>query len=192
MSNELSARGVRNQATYFVLWRQSDGETFIASTPGWELEVVAHWGNYVIAAIERDHASGGSGLYEADMPAALAAGIYNYALFARAGSSPAITDGPPIATGWINWTGTADVLSSLINGSVVLSSAGLDSILVETGLNARQALSIIGSAVAGLLSGVVVGPTTIVLTGLNNSTVRITLSVDGSGNRTAVTLTPPP
>lgn len=70
-----------------------------------------------------------------------------------------------------------------------LSSAGLDSIVVETSVNPRQALSAILSACAGVLSGA--GTGTIVIEGGNVVTTRITATTDSSGNRSAVTLSLP-
>jgi hypothetical protein len=70
-----------------------------------------------------------------------------------------------------------------------LASAGLDTIVVETGVNARQALSPILAACAGVLAGAPAGPITI--KGGNVTTTRITADVDGSGNRTGVTLNLP-
>ena len=75
------------------------------------------------------------------------------------------------------------------SGRVQLDSAGLDQVVVETGVNARQALSPILAASAGLLVGA--GTGTIVIKGGNVSTTRITATTDSSGNRTAVTLTLP-
>lgn len=69
-----------------------------------------------------------------------------------------------------------------------LSSAGLDLVVIETGLNARQAISIIAAAEAGKTSGQGTAP---IFLGAGVSTQRISGTVDGSGNRTAVTLSPP-
>ena len=66
-----------------------------------------------------------------------------------------------------------------------LSSAGLDAVPVESGLNFRQAQSIIASAVAGLG-----GDTSGVYKGAGVATTRITFSASG-GERTAITLSPP-
>jgi hypothetical protein len=74
-------------------------------------------------------------------------------------------------------------------GSVVLSSDGLDNVVVETGVNARQALSPILAAAAGVLSGATTG--TIVVKGANVATTRITATTDANGNRSAVTLSLP-
>ena len=71
----------------------------------------------------------------------------------------------------------------------VLASSGLDSIQVETGVNARQALSPILAASAGVLIGA--GTGTIVIKGGNAVITRITASTDNAGNRTAVTLSLP-
>lgn len=74
--------------------------------------------------------------------------------------------------------------------SVRLAAAGLDSITVESGVNARQALSPILSASAGVLTGVGSG-TIVVRAGNNAGTTRITTTVDASKNRTGVVLNLP-
>jgi hypothetical protein len=73
---------------------------------------------------------------------------------------------------------------------VSLGTAGLDAITVETGINARQALSPILAAAAGALSGATTSTVAIAAAG-NPSTNRISATVDGSGNRTAITLNLP-
>lgn len=70
-----------------------------------------------------------------------------------------------------------------------LASDGLDEIAVEAGVNARQALSPILAASAGVLLGA--GTGTIVIKGGNVATTRITASTDANGNRTSVALTLP-
>jgi hypothetical protein len=84
---------------------------------------------------------------------------------------------------------TGDSYARLGSG-VSLTSAGLDTVHVETGLNARQALAIIASACAGVLSGASGTDIAIAAAGVP-ATNRIAATVDGDGNRTAVTLTPP-
>lgn len=74
--------------------------------------------------------------------------------------------------------------------AVKLASDGLDSVTVETGLNARQAMSIIASSASGVLAGASGTSITIAAAGVP-TTNRITAVVDSSGNRTTVTLTPP-
>jgi hypothetical protein len=70
-----------------------------------------------------------------------------------------------------------------------LAPAGLDAITVETGVNARQALSPILAASAGVLLGA--GTGTIVIKGGNVAVTRIIANTDNAGNRTAVTLSLP-
>jgi hypothetical protein len=70
-----------------------------------------------------------------------------------------------------------------------LAAAGLDAVMVEAGVNARQALSPILAAAAGVLSGA--GSGTIIIKGGNVATTRITASTDASGNRNSVTLNLP-
>lgn len=76
-----------------------------------------------------------------------------------------------------------------VTAPVVLSSAGFDNIVVETGINARQALSPILAAAAGVVSGA--GTGTVVLKGGNVTTTRITATTDSDGNRSSVTLAIP-
>jgi hypothetical protein len=70
-----------------------------------------------------------------------------------------------------------------------LAAAGFDAITVETGINPRQALSLIAAAVGGVLSGA--ATTTIVAKGAGVATTRITATVDADGNRSALTLNLP-
>jgi hypothetical protein len=70
-----------------------------------------------------------------------------------------------------------------------LSSSGLDTIQIESGINARQALSPILAACAGIVAGA--GTGVVVIKGGNSSTTRITATTDNAGNRSSVTLTLP-
>ncbi len=78
---------------------------------------------------------------------------------------------------------------SAVTAGVTLAAAGLDAIVVETGVNARQALSPILAACAGVLSGATTG--TVVVKGGNVATTRVTATTDINGNRTSVTLNLP-
>jgi len=74
--------------------------------------------------------------------------------------------------------------------SVTLLPNGLDNIIIEPGLNARQALSILASALAGV--NIATSTTTPGFQAANNpNTERIIGIVDGKGNRNSVTLFPP-
>jgi hypothetical protein len=70
-----------------------------------------------------------------------------------------------------------------------LASNGLDAVTVETGLNARQSLSIIAASTAGVLSGATTN--TYTFDGAGVITTRIVATLDGNGNRLSVTLSPP-
>jgi hypothetical protein len=67
-----------------------------------------------------------------------------------------------------------------------LSAAGLDSVVIETGMHARQALSVIVSTTGGKLSGAGSG-TEVFKAAVENTTTRVTATVDVDGNRTAIT-----
>ncbi len=71
----------------------------------------------------------------------------------------------------------------------MLAASGLDAVPVEGGVNARQALSPILAASAGVVAGA--GTGVIVIKGGNSSVTRITASTDNAGNRSSVTLTLP-
>jgi hypothetical protein len=83
----------------------------------------------------------------------------------------------------------SDSVKARLDAGVHLKADGLDLIVVETGLNARQALSINAAALAGVLAGAATN--TITVTGAGVATNRLTASVDEDGNRSAVTLSPP-
>jgi hypothetical protein len=96
----------------------------------------------------------------------------------------------PIAVPYTIGSFAAIVGAGLENGKVRLSSDGLDYITVEAGLNARQALSIVGSALSGQLSGG--GGNALVFKAAGDPrTQRILAQVDNKSNRTLVTIMPP-
>lgn len=97
--------------------------------------------------------------------------------------------GDPWATSLPGSYGSGTAGKIVGDGVVTLASDGLDAVIVETGVNARQALSPILAASAGVLSGATTG--TIVIKGGNVATTRITATTDTNGNRTAVTLALP-
>ena len=70
-----------------------------------------------------------------------------------------------------------------------LAAAGLDAIEVEAGVNARQALSPILAASAGVVAGA--GTGVVIIKGGNSSVTRITATTDNAGNRSSVTLSLP-
>ncbi len=61
-----------------------------------------------------------------------------------------------------------DIASAIASTGVVLDPTGLDGVVVETGLNARQALAIQSSALAGVLSGA--ATTTVTIPGAASTT----------------------
>ena len=83
-----------------------------------------------------------------------------------------------------NLSGGAVALAS----GVILTAAGMDDVVVETGLNARQSLSIIAAACGGVSSGVNAGSP--VYKGAGVATTRISATAS-NGDRSSVTLSPP-
>jgi hypothetical protein len=76
-----------------------------------------------------------------------------------------------------------------VGSAMVLAANGLDQVIIETGINARQAMSANLAVSAGKISGA--GTGTITVKGAGVSVTRLTVSGDSAGNRTAVTLNLP-
>jgi hypothetical protein len=87
--------------------------------------------------------------------------------------------------------GTAGALLGNRSG-FKLAADGVDLVVVETGVNLRQAIAVIGAAAAGKGSGLDTATATYYAMGASGtSTARIVATTDASGNRTATTLTLP-
>jgi len=71
----------------------------------------------------------------------------------------------------------------------VLAPSGLDAVMIEPSVNARQALVPILASAAGAISGA--GTGTVVIKGGNSATSRIMATTDNAGNRSSVILTLP-
>jgi hypothetical protein len=82
-----------------------------------------------------------------------------------------------------------DRYRALVLTKSLLSASGLDAVAVEPGINARQALSPILAACAGIVAGA--GTGIVVIKGGNTTVTRITATTDNAGNRPVVTLNPP-
>ncbi len=76
-----------------------------------------------------------------------------------------------------------------VTAPTTLAPAGVDNITIEAGINLRQAVSLVLAALAGKASGL--NANAPVFKGANGTTTRISATTDASGNRTAVTLSPP-
>lgn len=103
------------------------------------------------------------------------------------------TDGVKVSAG----TGAGQI--SLSSGTVTvgtnsdktgykLATDGIDTISIDS-INARQALAMCSAVLVGVTSGAPTGP--IVIKGVGVATTRVSATVDSSGNRSALTLTPP-
>lgn len=84
-------------------------------------------------------------------------------------------------------------LTALPRTGYKLASDGLDTIPIETGINARQALSLQLAALAGKISGAsgAATQTIVIKAGNDANTTRITATCDRYGNRSTVTLAIP-
>jgi hypothetical protein len=194
MANELEVDwGITGLTVYFLV-RSSVGTIWNGATL--VTYVSANYSTYPVTGTEQGGSGSGSGFYQGNMPA-VAAGTWNVTAKQQVGGSPAQSD-PTIGNGTLTWDGSfvpgapANFSSLEIdsNGDVSLGLNGMDRVTVETGLNARQALSIIAASVAGELSGA--GTNTIdIQAANNNATQRIGAGCDSLGNRNSVTLNIP-
>lgn len=143
--------------------------------------------------------TGASGSITLDASASATDDIYNdHWVYATGGTGSGqcrlITDyvgSTKVASVSPNWTTTPDNTTTfaILPRSQRLAAAALDSIVIETGVNARQAIAVIGSKLAGKRSGMATA--TNVYKGLDNTTTRITETTDSDGNASAVTLSLP-
>lgn len=104
------------------------------------------------------------------------------------GSVASVTGAVGSVTGNVGGNVTGSV-GSVVAG-VDLAAAGMDAVVVETGINARQSLSLIAAACVGEAAGFPASPVTYDAAD-NAGTTRISAVNDGLGNRSSVTLTPP-
>jgi hypothetical protein len=117
-------------------------------------------------------------------PAGTAGAILGQNLDARISSRSTYAGGPVASVSTPVIVGTNNDKSGY-----ALSSAGMDAISIESGINARQALAPILAAAAGVLTGA--GTGAIVIRGANAAISRITATTDNAGNRTSVSLSLP-
>lgn len=91
------------------------------------------------------------------------------------------------------WPTNLNLLSIDASGRVVVQPLGLDPVVIETGINLRQALAPILGAAAGKIAGSNPGGGTVTVKGggEGNNTTRITAETDQYGNRTSAVLNLP-
>lgn len=70
-----------------------------------------------------------------------------------------------------------------------LDSTGVDAVVIESGINLRQAIALIGSKLCGKRSAMTTATNT--YKGMDNTTTRIVETTDADGNCTASTLSAP-
>ena len=171
-------------ATEYVNLTNPAGEWYNTVGAAFETFNASNFTQYAISATE----FGTSGVYHAAMPL-VAAGIYNIVARRQSGGSPAQSD-LKVAAGEIDWNGTIIIRYS--NVEQIEATAPDDYISaavwdeadgVELTITQRQAMRAIASA----LAGDVVTAGSIYKALANAGTTRLTVSDDGSGNRTVTT-----
>ena len=113
MAGELQSQYTSGKTLYAVILNSS-GQAWYTVTPAFENINSAHWTSYAIALTEQS----GTGLYIGNFPTAIATfGEYGVVIYNQAGGSPADTDGPSIAAGNVDWSGTAALKPVSTNSS---------------------------------------------------------------------------
>lgn len=144
--------------------------------------------------------AGAAGTITLDASASAVDDFYNRCLIRTTGGTGAsqsrlVSDyvgATKVATITPNWATTPDNTTTfevLPAGLVDLSAAGVDLVVVESGINLRQALALIGAATAGKVSGA--DTATVTIKNMDGTTTRIVATVDADGNRSALTLSAP-
>lgn len=131
MAEQIQVQFSLAAATLYAVIRNSAGEAWDTVASAFEAYATANLGDYDIALTEQGTASR---YYAADFPA-LAAGLYNVAVFRRAGASPAETD-PIVAMGPAWWDGAAFIVPSALDAAGVRTAVGLASANLDTQLAA--------------------------------------------------------
>jgi hypothetical protein len=187
-ANWITAAGIAAGALVPGVWDASTTGHTTAGTFGGSLNAASSAGDPWATAIPGAYGVGTAGHklgQVPDIPAGAAGGLF------IAGTNAATT---------VNFTGNLSGSVGSVTSPVTvgtnndkagysLASAGLDSVVVEAGINARQALALIGSASAGKSSGVAAGSP--IYQAMGGTTARITATAL-NGDRSVVTLTPPP
>lgn len=191
MANELQASVGQTGLTVYFLVFNATGQVYNGSS--YVSYVAANYTTYAVSS----SALGSSGIYAGNMPTS-SAGVYSLIARKQSGGSPAESD-TDVAEGTLFWDGSTS--------AIALSSAGLDQVLIESGItasaslvndaatqltaiNARQALALIQAISAGLLSGVS-GNAPVFKAAGKSSVTRLSGTNDASDDRTAATITVP-
>lgn len=101
MANEIRQHYVTAKTLYAVVVQASSGQVWNGAA--FENLLAANWGTYAVTLTEQST----TGFYFGTMPA-VAAGLYDVAIFLRAGGSPATTDAL-VGQASIDWSGTVDL-----------------------------------------------------------------------------------
>jgi hypothetical protein len=184
MANELHAHATSGLTLYAVLLN-SVGQVWNGSA--FEAYNGANWTSYDIALTEA-----GAGIYLATMPT-VALGAYTYAVYERAGASPATTD-TLRGTGSILWDGDSEVLPVAADASGHVSISGTKNTLDALAGSDGDTLKDLSDEIAAISSGSGSGTgsyTDTVTDGVNPlDGVRVQLSTDAAGaNRVYETYT---
>jgi hypothetical protein len=173
MDATLSTFGPLSSSIYYLI-RNSAAQIWQTTSSTLVTFVSANYANYPNAFVETPT---GSGFYVATFPN-VPVGYYSVVTVVQSGGSPSLSADSQLTTGAVYWDGTS--LWNAIDPALgVFDGPNSD---VETGFTFRQVMRIISSVLAGQSTN---GGTT--FRDLNNTTNRVTATVDTQGDRTAIT-----
>ncbi len=124
-------------------------------------------------------------VWDVVMASHVTAGSTGFYLNASGGAADPWATALPGAYG----AGTAGNIVGAIATGVILTSAGLDAVVCETGYNARQALAVCLDMLAAKISGLPAGPA--IIRNVTDTANRVSITFDADNNRTSTTVTPP-
>lgn len=198
MANEIQAFYSLGYNLYSVVVHPFTGQVWNTSGGAFENGLAADWASYAIVLAPQ----GSTPLYAGNFPTQITTvASFGYGVFLQSGGSPATSDSI-VGRGTVDWNGSAAALQS-----VLLGAAGLDSVLVESGItpspaltndastqlaaiNGRQALALIQSLLAGLLSGAANNAPAFKAVG-KPSVTRLAGTTDVNANRNSATIVVP-
>lgn len=202
-----SIKSVDGLTVYAVYRHVSDLNYWNTFTGALESFIAGHWysgasNNYAVAATKNVQSSNVVAEYYVGVPS-MPAGVYFVEWYAQQGSNPAASDGQPFAVTYdLKWNGTTILPSVNVAGNEIadvgtnINTSALQAIATEvmdlpsaidpgTVDTLREAIRLILASVAGKLSGA--GTTTIAIRDTADTKNRLSVTCDGSGNRTAIT-----
>lgn len=130
MANEIWHSYDSASTLYALVYRPSDG--YIYDVGDAAFEAVGTWNDARVGECDiAMSTAGGSDIHLADFPT-VAAAVYLVQIRLRVGGSPD-TDDPPIAQGFMNWDGTAEINASTLDALIDIIDTNVDTLITDGG-----------------------------------------------------------